>query len=92
MGNSIETFEINLNWRFVEQFEAEVVRLIKKTMETDSLVLPTDDLNGYISKQLFRLQNHLPSDVFSQILNIFHRHILQSFLNIIQEEIQVKLK
>lgn len=96
MGNSLlkrkfhfSKFKVHV---FAGQFEVEVVRLIKIAMETDSIALQMEDLNSYISKQLLMLHSHLPSEVFSQVLNIFHRHILESFLNIVEGEIQVILR
>lgn len=60
-------------------------------METDSTVLQSNDLNSYIGKQLFRLDSHLPKDVFIHVLNIFRHQIMQSFLKSIEDEIQVGL-
>lgn len=62
---------------------------MKKAINADLLDPQVDDLKSYICKQLFRLQSHLPSEVFDQVIDIFRRQILQSFLNIVEEEIQV---
>lgn len=58
-------------------------------METDFGVRETDELNSYICNQLVALDSHLPRDVFLHVLNIIYHHILQSFLNVVEGEIQV---
>ncbi len=66
-----------------------MTRLINNAMESEFGTRQTDDLNSYISNQLLALYSNLDSDVFFRVLNIIYRHILQSFLNIIEQEVQV---
>ncbi len=71
------------------QFEVEVARLINTVMESDFGMRQTDDLNSYICDQLLALDTHLEKDVFIRVLNIIYHHILQSFLNVVEGEVQV---
>lgn len=58
-------------------------------METDFGVRQTDELNSYICNQLVTLDTHLQRDVFLHVLDIIYHHILQSFLNVVEGEVQV---
>jgi len=71
------------------QFEVEVARLINTVMESDFGMRQTDDLNSYICDQLLALGSHLEKDVFIRVLNIIYHHILQSFLNVVEGEVQL---
>lgn len=59
-------------------------------METDFGIRQTDELNSYIWNQLSALDTHLPKDVFFRVLKTIYRHISQSFLNVLEVEIQKK--
>ncbi len=58
-------------------------------MESDFGMRQTDDLNSYICDQLLALDTNLDRDVFIRVLNIIYHHILQSFLNVVEGEVQV---
>ena len=58
-------------------------------MESDFGMRQTDDLNSYICDQLVALDTNLDRDVFIRVLNIIYHHILQSFLNVVEGEVQV---
>ena len=67
----------------------EVARLVNRVMETDFGSRQTDELNSYVCQQLLILDEHLDRPVFIRILNVIYHHLLQSFLNLIEGEIQV---
>lgn len=66
-----------------------MAKLINTVMESDFGMRQTDDLNHYICNQLLALDSNLPRDVFFRVLNIIYHHILQSFLNVVEGEVQV---
>lgn len=66
-----------------------MAKLINAVMETDFGLRQTDELNSYVCNQLLSLDTHLPRETFIRVLNIVFHHILQSFLNVIDGEIQV---
>ena len=66
-----------------------MTRLINNAMESDFGMRQTDDLNSYICDQLLALDTNLDRDVFIRVLNIIYHHILQSFLDVIEQEVQV---
>ncbi|EFX82091.1 hypothetical protein DAPPUDRAFT_316637 [Daphnia pulex] len=77
-------------YAIARRFEVEVARLINTVMESDFGMRQTDDLNSYICDQLLALDTHLEKDVFVRVLNIIYHHILQSFLNVVEGEVQKK--
>ena len=76
-------------FKLFAQFEVEVARLINTVMESDFGMRQTDDLNSYICDQILALDTNLERDVFIRVLNIIYHHILQSFLNVVEGEVQV---
>lgn len=58
-------------------------------METDLSVRETDELKDYICSQLLALNSNLPRDVILHVLKIIYHYILQSFFNVVEEEIKV---
>uniref|UniRef100_A0A0N8EGD3 Unc-13 D n=1 Tax=Daphnia magna TaxID=35525 RepID=A0A0N8EGD3_9CRUS len=77
-------------YAIARRFEVEVAKLINTVMESDFGMRQTDDLNHYICNQLLALDSNLPRDVFFRVLNIIYHHILQSFLNVVEGEVQKK--
>lgn len=78
-----------MQFHFYLQFETEIAKLINTIVTSEFNSHSIYKLNDYICEQLGTLNAHVETGVFVRIFTIFRQRILQTFLNVLQGEVEV---